>query len=72
MVLKLDGQRRVVRLVHITTGISVEDDATSQKSIVERRNLLEERQAVDNGFNDALTVSPPGCASPFVLAGRHV
>jgi len=45
VLLKLNDGRRVVRLVHVPTGIAVEDDGTSEQPIVERRNALTQQLA---------------------------
>jgi hypothetical protein len=45
VLLKLNDGRRVVRLVHVATGIAVEDDGKSEQPIVERRNALTQQLA---------------------------
>lgn len=39
--MKLADGRRRIQLVHVPTGITVEDDGTSPLPIVARRNALE-------------------------------
>lgn len=45
VLLKLDDERRAIRVVHVPSGISVEDDGTSTRPIIERRNVLVQQLA---------------------------
>jgi hypothetical protein len=40
LLLQLDDRRRGIRIVHVPTGISVEDDGTSSAPIIARRLAL--------------------------------
>jgi hypothetical protein len=40
ILLKKDKNKRMIRIVHLPTGIFVEDDSNSLEPIVERKNKL--------------------------------